>query len=137
MMHPLYVHIARTLGLLEQSEKHEDIRVAEKLKHRAEDKLRAMEAELPHGSGYNTDTKVSPLSSSKKIILFGTYWPMKDGVPQPTIDFRLIIRPSLGWGYTISCVGGDQYFKEMTIDIFDEALRRNFLVEHFNEKAGV
>lgn len=111
-----YQVIARTLGArlrCEASNNQEWIN-----KH--QDRLDELLESFPHGSGYDTGTKLDDSSTAERLVFNTAFHHMDDnGMYDGWTEHQVIVVPSLEMGYKMKITGKDKNgIKEMMCDDF-------------------
>jgi hypothetical protein len=93
---------------------------------------------LPHGSGFDIGSNVYlPKSSEQKLVILSAYHPMNEaGMYIGWIDFTVIVRASLIFGYTTEVKGpfsrrNMMSLKDYIMDEFHECLNKNDIHVNF------
>jgi hypothetical protein len=84
---------------------------------------------LPHGSGFDTDTKLDYDASSKNhLVLYGSFHSMDEmGGYDGWIDFSIIVEPSLSFGFKTRIsgrFGKKQDLKTYIVEFLSECLNK-------------
>lgn len=89
------------------------------------DSLKAIEAKLPSGSGWDSGTKIDLVKSTpERLVFFGSFHHMNDGgFYDGWTDHEIIVTPSLQFGFNVKVTGRDRNdIKEYLAGLFLEAL---------------
>ena len=121
MKEELYKKIAHAIGAKENCRKSGNNEWYDKW----DDKIEEYEKSLPSGSGIDAGTRIDLAKSTKeKLYLnFGYHFMNEAGYYDGWEDYKVIITPSLRFGYNMRFVGKDRDgIKEYFYQVFDSAL---------------
>jgi hypothetical protein len=81
---------------------------------------------LPHGSGFDNGVSLSSESEPEKLIFDFEFHHMDEyGFYTGWTSHRLVVTPSLEWGFTLELSGGGDDFNDYISDLFYEVLDEN------------
>ena len=95
----------------------------EDFKGQAEDKIRALEKQLPSGSGIDSGSHVNINKSTPQKIVIDTAFHHMDGngYYDGWTEHKIIITPCLKYGYSIRITGRNKkQIKDYLYDLFDD-----------------
>lgn len=124
-MKPLYQAIASALSTIERCKSPSANSSQQSWVERHEERLDAMLKLLPSGSGIDSGTKLLEHEcKSNKLVFQADYHHMNDvGMYDGWTQHKVIITPSLEYGYVIRITGRDRNaIKNYLHDVFDNAM---------------
>lgn len=122
----LYQKLAGTIAAIENCQKSGNTTYIQTHK----DLLRYFESEyLPSGSGFDNGSKIDlQKSTPEKIVILSDYHKMSDaGYYCGWQAVKVVVKPSLLYGFTLSITGGNRKFKDYVSDAFEHALKRTVI----------
>lgn len=127
----VYQVIARALGArirCEQANNREWI-----VKH--QDRIDELVEDFPHGSGYDSGTKLDDSSTEERLVFNTAFHHMNEnGMYDGWTEHQVIVTPSLETGYSMRITGRDRnQIKEMMADDFHMALDKD--IEEYRKEA--
>jgi hypothetical protein len=123
---PLYQVLAGLVDAIEHCVKLGNDEGASKHNVRAS---RLVSKHMPRGSGFDAGTMLSTDSERDRLVFDTSFHHMKDGSYTRWTDHRVIVRPSLLFGYTLSITGTNHAdIKDYIHESFSDALSK--LIEH-------